>query len=52
MDLLRGLGSQSIPVVAFFPTGKAAANPLVLRDLYTSGQFNNALRQAFDTAQD
>ena len=51
MRLLRGLGSQSIPMVAFFPAGKAAANPLVLRDLYTAGQFTTALRQAFDTAQ-
>lgn len=51
MDLLRGLGSQSIPMVAFFPTGKAAATPLVLRDLYTTNQFNNALREAFATAQ-
>jgi thiol:disulfide interchange protein len=48
MEFLRGLGSQSIPMVAFFPAGEAAGSPLVLRDLYTAGQFNKALGEAFD----
>jgi thiol:disulfide interchange protein len=47
MALLRRLGSQSIPMVAFFPAGPQAAEPLVLRDLYTTGQFEQALREAF-----
>lgn len=48
MELLRALGSQSIPVAAFFPAGAAAKNPLVLRDLYTTGQFEQAMGEAFD----
>ncbi len=47
MALLRALGSQSIPVVAFFPAGEKAKSPLVLRDLFTAGQFEQALTQAF-----
>jgi thiol:disulfide interchange protein DsbD len=47
MEFLRGLGSQSIPVVAFFPAGATAGSPLVLRDLYTTGQFAKALAEAF-----
>ncbi|GFM37648.1 protein-disulfide reductase DsbD family protein [Desulfovibrio psychrotolerans] len=45
--LLRALGSQSIPVVAFFPAGEKAASPLVLRDLFTTDVAEAALRQAF-----
>lgn len=47
MDFLRGLGSQSIPVVAFFPAGSESAKPLVLRDLYTAGQLDQAMAEAF-----
>lgn len=47
MALLRALGSQSIPVAAFFPAGEAATAPMVLRDLYTAGQFEEALDEAF-----
>ena len=47
MDFLRQLGSVSIPVVAFFPAGTASGRPLVMRDLYTAKQFNQALNQAF-----
>ena len=47
MALLRALGSQSIPVVAFFPAGEKAGSPLVLRDLFTAGQFEQAMDQAF-----
>ncbi|MGD9609268.1 MAG: cytochrome c biogenesis protein CcdA [Desulfovibrionaceae bacterium] len=47
MALLRRLGSQSIPVVAFFPAGPQASAPLVLRDLYTTSQFEQALHEAF-----
>ena len=50
MALLRALGSQSIPVAAFFPAGEAAKSPLVLRDLYTIRQFEQALVEAFGEA--
>ncbi|MHC1712652.1 MAG: protein-disulfide reductase DsbD family protein [Solidesulfovibrio sp.] len=48
MALLKALGSQSIPVVAFFPKGDTADSPLVLRDLFTVRQFENALAEAFE----
>jgi len=47
-SLLRALGSVSIPVVAIFPAGKQAREPLVLRDLFTAGQLRQALSEAFD----
>ena len=47
MALLRALGSQSIPVAAFFPAGRDAHEPLVLRDLFTAGQFEQAMDEAF-----
>ncbi|WP_428562855.1 MAG: protein-disulfide reductase DsbD family protein [Solidesulfovibrio sp. DCME] len=47
MALLKALGSQSIPVVGFFPAGDGAKAPLVLRDLFTAGQFEQALSEAF-----
>lgn len=43
--LLRSLGSVSIPLTAVFPKGFLARSPLVLRDLYTPGQLEDALRQ-------
>lgn len=43
LELLRALGSQSIPVVAVFPTGQDSLRPLVLRDLFTAGQMDDAL---------
>ncbi|MGE4298645.1 MAG: cytochrome c biogenesis protein CcdA [Desulfovibrionaceae bacterium] len=46
-SLLQALGSQSIPVVALFPRGDAGAAPLVLRDLFTIGQLEEAMAQAF-----
>lgn len=45
--LLRKLGSQSIPVVALFPTGDASGTPLVLRDIVTESQLERALQQTF-----
>ncbi|BFR49135.1 protein-disulfide reductase DsbD [Nitratidesulfovibrio sp. HK-II] len=45
--LLRSLGSSSIPVVALFPKGILSASPVVLRDLFTSGQMEQALLEAF-----
>ncbi|WP_300747071.1 cytochrome c biogenesis protein CcdA [uncultured Bilophila sp.] len=41
--LLRALDSVSIPVTAIFPKGLLSNSPLVLRDLYTSGQLDQAL---------
>ena len=46
-ELLRRLGSASIPVIALFPAGEAAALPLVLRDLVTPGMLEEALEHAF-----
>lgn len=48
MRLLRALGSQSIPLVALFPKGEHKNAPVVLRDLFTKSQIEEALRQAFD----
>jgi len=47
MALLRALGSRSIPLAAFFPAGEEAKKPLVLRDLFTVRQFEQALVEAF-----
>ncbi|MFP4070539.1 MAG: cytochrome c biogenesis protein CcdA [Desulfovibrionales bacterium] len=50
MALLRELGSQSIPLVAMFPAAGETSSPLVLRDLFTTGQMENALEQTFGTS--
>jgi thiol:disulfide interchange protein DsbD len=42
MALLDTLGSKSIPVLAIFPKDRPDS-PLVLRDLFTSGQLEEAL---------
>lgn len=47
MALLRALGSQSIPVVAVFPQGSEADRPLVLRDLFTAANMEEALDGLF-----
>lgn len=46
LELLRALGSQSIPVVAIFPPGEKARSPLVLRDLFTTDQMDKALERS------
>jgi thiol:disulfide interchange protein DsbD len=46
-QFLEALGSNSIPVVAIFPKGEKAHSPVVLRDIFTSGQMEDALREAF-----
>ncbi len=46
--LLRKLGSNSIPVVALFPAGDESAAPLVLRDLFTASQLQQALQQTIN----
>ncbi|KAF1075112.1 cytochrome c biogenesis protein CcdA [Halodesulfovibrio sp. MK-HDV] len=44
---LESLGSSSIPVVAIFPRGDAAHSPVILRDIFTTGQMEDALKKAF-----
>jgi suppressor for copper-sensitivity B len=47
--MLESLDSKSIPVLAFFPgsePGKAAAAPIVLRDLVTEAQVLEAIKKA------
>lgn len=46
-ELLRALDSTSIPVIALFPTGEDAANPVVLRDLVTPKQLEEAAADVF-----
>ncbi|HAS90659.1 MAG TPA: cytochrome C biogenesis protein [Desulfovibrio sp.] len=43
---LRALGSRSIPLAAIFKPGEAPTSPTVIRDLYTTGQMDEALSQA------
>ncbi len=45
--LLHALGSHSIPLVALFPKGADFAKPLVLRDIFTPSQMDEALKEAF-----
>ena len=44
--LLRALDSASFPLLAVFPEGDAWGKPVVLRDIYTAGQMEEAVRQA------
>ena len=46
--MLQALDSASIPVVALFPADEQAASPLVLRDLFTSQQIENAVSKTFN----
>ncbi len=43
LALLKILGSRSIPVAAIFEPGERAKEPLVIRDLFTTGQLEEAL---------
>lgn len=45
-NLLRALGSASIPLLAVFPAGEGAYEPVILRDIYTTTDLHLALRQA------
>ena len=47
MRLLDALGSRSIPLTALFPAGEGARSPVVLRDVYTAGQLEDAAERAF-----
>jgi thiol:disulfide interchange protein DsbD len=44
--LLRALESRSIPLLAVFPKGENAHQPIVLRDLFTTQGIDAALKQA------
>lgn len=46
--LLHALGSRSIPLVALFPSGEEYTSPLVLRDIFTPSQMEDALKEAFE----
>jgi thiol:disulfide interchange protein DsbD len=46
--LLDRLGAQSIPAAAIFPPGGAASRPLVLRDLFSASQLEQALERTLD----
>ena len=45
-ELLKALGSASIPLLAVFPDGERASQPVILRDIYTVTDLHLALRQA------
>ena len=47
MRLLDALGSRSIPLTALFPAGDMAQQPVVLRDVYSGAQLEEAAAQAF-----
>ncbi len=44
-EFLRALGSRSIPLAAIFSKGKNSHSPTVIRDIYTTGQLEEALQQ-------
>lgn len=44
---LQSLGSSSIPLTALFPVGAKAAEPLVLRDIYSSTAMDAAMKNIF-----
>lgn len=46
---LQSLGSSSIPLTALFPIGAKAAEPLVLRDIYSSTAMDAAMKSIFST---
>ena len=48
-ELLKALNSTSIPVLALFPKGESARQPLVLRDLVTPKQLKEAASRAYYT---
>jgi thiol:disulfide interchange protein DsbD len=43
LALLKSLGSRSIPLAAIFEPGERSREPLVIRDLFTAGQLEEAL---------
>ena len=49
--LLEMLGSRSLPVTAIFPAGDMACSPVVLRDLFFEGRFDDAVKMALEPAK-
>lgn len=47
-ELLKALDSTSIPVLALFPIGENSRQPVVLRDLVTPAQLEEAASATFD----
>lgn len=45
-ELMRRLGSRSIPFLAIFPAGKDFKRPLCLRDIYSEEEVLSALKKA------
>ncbi len=45
-DFLQSLDSVSIPLVAIFPKGEMAKEPIIIRDIYTFSSLKQALEQA------
>jgi thiol:disulfide interchange protein DsbD len=50
-ELLKALDSTSIPVLALFPAGENSRQPVVLRDLVTPAQLEEAAFAAFARAE-
>jgi len=51
-ELLKALGSHSIPLTAIFPKGKLSSKPIVLRDIYSYSLINDSLSKAFSGANE
>lgn len=51
-ELLKALGSHSIPLTAIFPKDKLSSKPIVLRDIYSYSLINNALSKAFSNTNE
>lgn len=51
-ELLRALDSTSIPVLALFPKGDKAKQPVVLRDLVTPAQLEEAASATYGASSD
>ncbi len=47
-EFLRALGSRSIPLAAIFNINENSKTPTVIRDLYTTGQMDDALEQTLN----
>ena len=47
-NLLKSLGTYSIPALALFPAGENNSHPVILRDLYTQTQVKDMLKSALD----
>ncbi len=46
-ELLSALGSKTMPLIAIFPTGEKANKPIVLRDIVTPTQLEEAIESVY-----